>query len=758
MTLFIKYKTILFLAFFCVGILTKSYFKPDITTYFILIIPLLLILIKYPALYFILFLPLGFFLTPNYSPNFDLEKYVGQKISVTGTLIKNPEQRANSIRLFLKLKKIKHGSEEISSDSKIVAYIENINFGLNYGDLVELKQIRLEKIKNYKNPGSFNIEKFYKRKNIFFTTYVENKKINFLGTNPDINPFLHKINYFRMQFSRFAESNTDYPESSIIKALTVGDKSNIPTQIRENFSGLGIAHIFAISGLHVGAIAIGFYFLIKWILKRSEYILLTYQMPRLAALLTIFPVFIYTAIAGFSISAVRAFIMISIYLLAIVLGKNDLKLNTLFLAGLIILLINPNSLFELSFQLSFLSVFGILLIHSFFPFEISTFFGKIKTATITTVAATMITLPLVINTFGYLPVLSVPANLLLIPFVEFAIVPLGIISLITFKIFPSLSSILLGINALVISILLNITDLIDSIGLATITAPKINFITTFFLFFTGVLILVRRHYKEVIYILPAAFLLLIISVINNFQNYSSGKLEINFLDSGKKNIALIKTPSSKTILISGGYSGKSKSDFIERSVINPFLLHNNITKIDHLVLTSLDLSHIKGATAILKKIEVKNIWINGYKLKSELWEQIYENNISLNKIEDNRSLKIDGLSISFLRPSSFTVYDSKYPPPLLVEINYDNSVFHMGGKLEYGQFNNIKSNIFYLTEDRKINPEYIIKNYGPEKLICRRCKKFFRDFKMNIYETELSGTVTVIVKNESINIREYIKQ
>ncbi len=759
MTLFIKYKTGVFLLFFCAGILTKTYFTADHTTYFILIVPVFITIIKYPGLYFILFLPLGFFLTPDYSANPDLEKYSGQKVLITGTLIKNPEQRESSIRLFVRLKSINPGTGEIWSNSKIVAYLEDTDLNLTYGDIIELKKIRLEKIKNFNNPGSFNIEQFYKRKNIFFTTYVKSKNIKFLGKDPDVNPFLYRINHIRTEFSRFAESNTGYPESSIIKALTVGDKSNIPGQIREIFSGLGIAHIFAISGLHVGAIAIGFYFLFKWVLKRSEYILLTFQMPRLAAMLTILPVFIYTALAGFSISAVRAFIMVSIYLLSIVLGKDDLKLNTLLVAGLIILFINPNSLFELSFQLSFLSVFGILLIHSFYPLEISTGFGKIKTAFTTTIAATIITLPLIINTFGYLPVFSVPANLVFIPFVEFVIVPLGLLSLITFRISSLLSLFLLNINTYFISILLNITDWVDRLGLATITAPKINFITTFFLMLTAGLILVGRQYKNVNYILPAALILLVIFGVNNFHSHGTGKLEINILDTGKKNIALIKTPSSGTILISGGYSNKSKSDFIERSVLNPFLLHNNITKIDHLILTSLDMSHIKGATAILKKIDVKNIWINGHKLKSELWEQIYERNIRLNKISNkNNSIKIEGLSLSFLRPGSSFVYDSKYPPPLLLEVNYDGYVFHMGEEIESGLFNNKKSNLLYITKDTKINTENIIKNYSPEIIVCRKCKNNFSDINKNIYETDLGGTVTVIVKNNIINIKEYIEQ
>jgi len=758
MTLFIKYRTALFLLFLAIGILTKTYLTQSQITLFLLLVPLFIATIKYPDLYFILFLPLGYFLTPDYSANPVLEKYSGRKVSAIGTIIKNPEKRENSTRLFIKLSSIKQGHRYTSLNATIVAYLEDNGQGLTYGDKVELTKIRLERISNFKNPGSFDIDQFYKRKNIFYTTYVKSNNIKHLGLEQGLNPFLYRINFLRTEFSRFVGTNTMYPESAIINALTVGDKSNIPNSIREIFSGLGIAHIFAISGLHVGAIAVGFYFLFKWVLKRSEYLLLTFQMPRIAAILTIVPVFIYTALAGFSISAVRAFIMVTIYLLSIVIGKDDFKLNTLFIAGLIILLINPNSVFELSFQLSFLSVFGIILIHSFYPFDTATGFEKIKTAVKTTLAATFITMPIIINTFGYLPVFSVPANLILIPFVEFIIVPLGLISLLMFKISAPVSLFFLEIDTYFISILLSLTDWIDRLGLAIISVPKLDFITTLFLMLSAGILLIGRQYKKVNYLLLPSLILTVVLVVNNYYKFHRDELEINILDSGRKNIVLINTPSSKSILINGGYSRKSKSDFIERSVVVPYLLHNNITKIDHLVLTSLDKSHIKGAVSLLKKIDVKNIWINGHKLKSDLWEQIYRKNIKLNKIsKEEATLNIDGVSLSFLRPVNLTVYDSKRPLPLLMEIDYGNYIFHIGEEIESAIFNNRKSNLYFITDDQKLIYDSIINNYSPDTIVCRKCKEDILVIN-NIYETGSSGTVTVNIKNNKIKIKEYIEK
>ncbi len=761
MIFFIKYRAVFFLSCLSAGILIRTFIQPGQLAFILLITPLLIALIKYPRLYFILFLPIGFFITPDYSPDHRIEEYLGNKISAAGVLIKNPEKRENSIRLFIRLNIINPGNHDISVNTKVVAYLENTDLSLTYGNKIELQKVRFERIRNFKNPGSFNIADFYKRKNIFFSTYVNSKNIKVLGIGRDVNPFLYRINLLRTEYGRFVRSNTKYPQSEIISALTVGDKSNIPTRVRESFSGLGISHIFAISGLHVGAIAVAFYLLFKWLLKRSEYILLKFQMPRVAAILTILPVFTYTALAGFSTSALRAFIMITIYLLSIVLGKDDLKLNTLFIAALIILLINPNSLFELSFQLSFLSVFGILLFHSFYPLEIKTGIDKLKTALKTTVAATFITLPISINTFGYLPVLSVPANLLLIPLVEFVIVPLGLITLVTYRLSSSLSIFILNFDSYFISILLHITGWIDKHGLALISFPRIDFLTTVFIMLTGLLVLLCTQYKKLKYLIPVTLSVSIAFGIINFFFFESDNLEIHILDSGKKNIVLIKTPSSKYILISGGYSYKSKSDFIERSVVNPYLLSRNITELDHLVLTSLDKSHLKGAEAILKKIDVKNIWINGHKLNSNLWEQIYTKNIKLNKISDkDYFVSIDGLNLSFLRPLRSEIYDSKKPVPLLLELTKDDFTFHMGEEIEHIIFNNKKSNLLYISNGAQNNHNSIKNMYNPETIICGKCKN---NSKINqntkyVYETASDGTVSVVVKNSEIEIRKYIKQ
>ncbi|NIP37895.1 MAG: ComEC/Rec2 family competence protein [Candidatus Dadabacteria bacterium] len=143
----------------------------------------------------------------------------------------------------------------------------------------------------------------------------------------------------------------------------------MPSELRNSFS----SHLLAISGLHLGAIALIFYFVFDWTLKRSERVLLNYNALKITAALTIVPIIFYMFVSGFATPVIRATIMAVLYLFSIIIGSSHYKFNTLLATALIILLIDPSAIFDLSFRLSFLSVLGILTIHHFYPLNIYTF-------------------------------------------------------------------------------------------------------------------------------------------------------------------------------------------------------------------------------------------------------------------------------------------------------------------------------------------------------------------------------------------------
>jgi len=412
-----NHKIVLIVISFILGILLNEYL--DSPWILVAITGLIggIISLYFRDLRFLLFIPLGLVFSANSLVVSDssILDYAGEKIDLEGVLYRSPESRGEGSRLYLDTDYIiREGLPEPVS-GKVIIYSSENTSTLAYGDRIRLVDIKLKPIENFKNPGGFNLKKFYERQNIYARGFIdgENSIISF-GLSRSYSPILYSIDRMRVKFGNFVRTGFQSPENQILNAITIGYKGGIPLAIRTEFSKSGVAHILAISGLHVGAVAIALFFLIKWLLKRSEYILLRFQVPRLAAGMTILPIFLYTAIAGFSTSTVRAFIMISLYLLSIVIGKEQYRINTLSAAALIILLWHPWSLFELSFQLSFGAVFAILLTHKFYPFKFATIKDKFYSLIKTTVAATLATFPLVANSFGILPLVSIPANLIIV--------------------------------------------------------------------------------------------------------------------------------------------------------------------------------------------------------------------------------------------------------------------------------------------------------------------------------------------------------
>jgi len=774
MILFIKYRIIFCLLALISGILAKTSLNPPIFLTVISFFLLTIFIYKKPAFLFLIFFPLGILLTVDYRPDKNLDNLVGEKVSIKGVLTRIPEVRENSTRLFVKAKEIKHGKKEYNVDQTIIFYLRKPAEHFHYGDEVIAKNTRFEKIKNFKNPGSFNLNSYYKRKNIHYSSFVNGENLSTNGKFGSINPVLYRLNLFRSEYINFVRSSVSYPESEIINALSVGEKSYFPSWLKDRFSALGLSHIFAISGLHIGFVAIVFFFMIKWSLKRSEYLLLKYQVPKIAAFFTIFPVALYVSLTGFSIPAIRAFLMIVVFLTAIIIDRSEYKINTLGFAGLIILIYRPNSLFDLSFQLSFLSIFGILLLNKFYPLKINSFRDKIVSAAKTTIAATFITLPLTINSFGYLPALSIPANLLMLTIVEFLIVPISLLSVLTFIISADLTYYILILNSIFIYFMLWITQIIEDLGIVYLTVPKLDKISVFLIYLLGLLILIQKKHGRIKYL--TAFILVLIVVFNtlDFNRFFNKSLKAHFLDSGNKNIAVVELPDSKKVLINGGYSYRSDSDYIERSVLIPFLRKQKISSLDLAVYTSLDKSHLRGLKTLTNRINLNELWINGTKLNNSVWENIYEKNIYIHKIQNPTNYyNTEKTQLVIYRRghgNGANIYDSRHPQPVLIFIYFNNNTIVLGESLEDFSLEDITSiknrvnrniDVFFLPDFRNTERyRTIINAIKPSILICRECfnRSDYFSGGLDVYDIDRVGMVKVEINSKSIGIKKYFEQ
>jgi len=146
----------------------------------------------------------------------------------------------------------------------------------------------------------------------------------------------------------------------IAAALTVGQTAGLDEQSMDDLRASGLAHIISISGLHMSLVAGGVFWFVRWVLALFPFIALRYSTRGLAAGAALVAVTCYLALSGAAIGAVRSYLMIAVVFLAILLNRPALSLRNVALAGLLILLVLPDSLIDISFQMSFAATAALI--------------------------------------------------------------------------------------------------------------------------------------------------------------------------------------------------------------------------------------------------------------------------------------------------------------------------------------------------------------------------------------------------------------
>ncbi len=268
------------------------------------------------------------------------------------------------------------------------------------------------------------------------------------------------FSYIRFTMTKIITSNIKGNASGIASALLTGDKTSIKPEIREKFIKSGTAHILAISGLHMSIVAGILFFCLKRLFLYIGCLVPKINARNLAAIITIPITFLYLALSGFSPSAIRAFIMTTLCLISIILGKKALSLRNVTIAASLILLFSPFSLFHVSFQLSFSAVVALISFYEWFYSKDK--FGVIYQnkillyflmSLITTIIATISTAPISIATFNRFSFQNILGNLIAIPITSFLIAPFGIMAIILGKLTNIFTQVLtISINLLINSI------------------------------------------------------------------------------------------------------------------------------------------------------------------------------------------------------------------------------------------------------------------------------------------------------------------
>ena len=309
----------------------------------------------------VLFVSLGYlsiqpWLSPRLPSNHILHYSDTHRWDISGRIIDTPRKINNRTRFLLQVTSLGFDAQihVVSGTLRVTAVGDVPDFSL--GDKIGFNS-RIRSLANFKNPGGFDYKRYMAFKGIQATAYIKGDRLIVINEHP-AGGFFQIMEKARSRFAGLIEESAQARVQGVLKALIIGDRSQISDETRQIFNRAGVGHLLAISGLHVGIVATVAFGFFRCLLARFKPFLWRAWTRKGAALVSLLPVFCYGIIAGFSPSTQRAVIMVSVFLLTFLFERDQDPLNTLSLAALVILIADPPSLFSISFQLSFAAAGG----------------------------------------------------------------------------------------------------------------------------------------------------------------------------------------------------------------------------------------------------------------------------------------------------------------------------------------------------------------------------------------------------------------
>ncbi len=216
-------------------------------------------------------------------------------------------------------------------------------------------------------PGGFDFTRHFYFKGIGAVGFALNP-VEIISTDEGQNWRIRLAN-FRASLAKRIKAvmrpHFNTPTIAIATALITGERAGIPEETKEAMRAAGLAHMLAISGLHLGLVCGVFFILLRYGFVLIPDLALRFSVKKWAALGCVIGGFSYLTIAGFPVSAQRAYAMVALVFLAILLERQVLPMRSLALAAIIVLLIAPSSLMGPSFQLSFSATMSIIALYEF---------------------------------------------------------------------------------------------------------------------------------------------------------------------------------------------------------------------------------------------------------------------------------------------------------------------------------------------------------------------------------------------------------
>jgi len=530
---------------------------------------------------------------------------------------------------------------------------------LNYSPLIEMRwykpkmavqagelhrfAVRFKPVYGRANPGGFDRQKW---------SYSEH--IGYQATIKEHINIIDKDRTLRAIFYQQVQSVTEgLNHQGLLLALSFADKSLIPTALKQRIRNLGISHLFAISGLHIGLLFSAFYLLFQVICKRVFPVdKMGWFSLRFINICALTGAWGYAYLAGFSLPTQRAFLMLLVAVLVLSLKRKCAKTDLLLLVLFVVLIWDPLAVMSLSLWLSFGAVMIILGLLWAFPNIVShqrdsidmplsnKVVNYVKLLFFLQVGLTLLMLPVQILSFSGLSSVGMLINLVAIPLFSLLIIPLVLLAAFVTLIYPALASLLFTYCDQLLSYFFSLALWFDdsyqwfSVAQGRLLLMILALCSLLFMVhFQGPL---QRK-------LSYLFSVIVVSLLIIIPTPKKETWYVEVIDVGQGLSVLVRS-DSETLLYDTGARYPSGFNMVDAEIA-PYLVSLGIKGLDHLVISHSDIDHAGGADKISEHLYIDKRWA-GEPLNSQY---------SFRQCKRGQRWSVGNLVVEALSPVSLTM-------------------------------------------------------------------------------------------------------
>ena len=600
-------------------------------------------------------------------------------------------------------------------------------FFINNVDIYDTLRLNgtLEEAENSKDIYSFDYKKYLKGQNINYIIKID--KVTLITKEKSI---LQKVKCLLLK-----RNSNPY-----IKALIFGNNKSISKDVMLSYQELGISHLFAISGMHIGVLTLAISKLLK---------ILNFKKIPIFISTSGFLLF-YLFITGISPSILRAIFFYMLFSLNKIYNLNIKGTNVFILIFSTSLLINPYYIHEVSFLYSYAISFSLLLLNNKINYD-----SYFKNLLLTSLISFIVSLPITIYFFNQINFFSVFYNLLFVPLISLVIFPLSIIMYII----PFIEPVFTFFVTLLEFIALKL-NLISFSKLIFPSLPRYYYI----LYIIGEIIFISYFYNRKRFKWLPIFLLL---SFNYFYPVVFNQNYLMFLDVGQGDSILVHSKNKTMLVDTGGVVNYSKEKWQQRKnkntltdyVIIPTLKKMGIRKINEIVITHGDYDHMGELANIIKKYRVEDIYLNQGNFNS-LERGIIKEYKNIYQIREKEKIKVGNINIIQINKEFSDENDSSS----VLLMYYKNKKILLTGDAskkteEYilGKYNIGKIDVLKVGHhgSKTSTSEELLKELQPGLAIisCGKNNRFnhphketiykLKEYKIKYLRTDISGTIKI---------------